>query len=495
MPKFISEININDQFTLPIISGSDGQVLQATNTMLTEWKDLPTIPSGNQIIDWTVSQGGGSVIHADNYTSGATLSEADITAMGFIQTQAEIEALGFSTTDNDTQDLSISGRTVSLTNGGSVDIPYTNWNDIDGSQDEIGLSGFDNDLNFGEGTVSGTGTDNRIAMFDGTANIQNSNIYYAANNYIGINTTPTSPLHVYNNEDGKSTDLLLENGDVTMAAGQFVGSVRFMSSDASTSASGNAGRIISMAENTTGGYGMSFRVKDGSTENTPLYIKRDGNVGIGTDEPDSELHVYANNADAPTVLTIENGDAGVVAGQDLSKIEFLTSDVSAPGAGVAASIRTVCQNAGNIFDLAFNVQNGATRTERMRLDGAGKLGIGTTDPQGMVDIEGMNATVPAIKVNSGTGKNRVMDIYNSANTKRMGVEYDNSNINLNVTNRSGASKVTIRETGNVGIGTETPRSKLSVVGLASFLSNSAALSGGLIVGDFYHTAGTLKVVI
>jgi len=115
-----------------------------------------------------------------------------------------------------------------------------------------------------------------------------------------------------------------------------------------------------------------------SGTNRVSIIGSSGNVGIGITSPDSKLHVYANNADAPTVVTIENGDTAVVAGQDLAKIQFLTNDVSAPGAGVAASIRAVCQNAGNIFDLAFNTQNGPTRTERMRLTGAGDLGLGTT---------------------------------------------------------------------------------------------------------------------
>ena len=53
-------------------------------------------------------------INSVNTDTNTQLSEADITAMGFIQTQS------------DTQDLSISGHTISLTNGGSVTVPDNN---------------------------------------------------------------------------------------------------------------------------------------------------------------------------------------------------------------------------------------------------------------------------------------------------------------------------------------------------------------------------------
>ena len=301
MPKFIQQVNINDQFTLPTVSGSDGQVLTATSTTATAWETPATASVG--------------------------------------------------------------------------------WTDLTGNQDDIALSEFDNDAGFNSGTVSGTGTDNRIAMFNGTANIQNSNIYYAANNYIGINTAPTAPLHIYNNEDGKSTDIILENGDQGLAVGQSVGSIKFESNDTSTNASGNAGRIVSIAETGTGGFGMSFHVKDGATERNPLYITRGGNVGINTDSPAAKL-----------------------------------------------------------------------------------------------DIEGMSATVPALKVNAGSGDNMILDIFNSSNVKRMGLEYDNSNINFNIVNRSTTKLFTVREGGNVGIGDDTPSFKLDVAGAIRATGDVTAFS-------------------
>ncbi|HWR52238.1 MAG TPA: hypothetical protein VN428_14095, partial [Bryobacteraceae bacterium] len=86
---------------------------------------------------------------------------------------------------------------------------------------------------------------------------------------------------------------------------------------------------------------------------------------------------------------------------------------------------------------------------------------------------------------SDTGVNRIVSLNAAASGSQP----------LVFNGQGGVEFARIAADGKIGIGTDTPTAKLQVVGLASYADNAAAVAAGLTVGAFYHTAGTLKVVI
>lgn len=75
------------------------------------------------------------------------------------------------------------------------------------------------------------------------------------------------------------------------------------------------------------------------------------------------------------------------------------------------------------------------------------------------------------------------------------IYFCNNATNLSDCYGSGSVRMLIGATGNVGIGTLTPTSKLHVVGLPTYASNAAAITGGLTAGAFYTDgAGNVKIV-
>ena len=135
---------------------------------------------------------------------------------------------------------------------------------------------------------------------------------------------------------------------------------------------------------------------------------------------------------------------------------------------IVGRVTDTTDNHGDMHFLTFS--DGATANETMTLTGAGNVGIGTTSPDVMLDIEG---TGKLLQLNSGNNSGTYIGI---ANTRAM-VGYAGGGLFLQggfdkhlifaVNNGSFGSGEVARfdkSTGNLGIGTTAPDQKLHVEG-------------------------------
>ena len=104
---------------------------------------------------------------------------------------------------------------------------------------------------------------------------------------------------------------------------------------------------------------------------------------------------------------------------------------------------------------------------------------------------GDNAAVFGIGNNGASYSEMALGMYGTEYTAASTINYNPAdrvfNVGIGISQNLRADALTILKSGNVGIGTATPTSKLQVVGLPVYTSNAAAILGGLTVGAFYRT--------
>jgi hypothetical protein len=109
-------------------------------------------------------------------------------------------------------------------------------------------------------------------------------------------------------------------------------------------------------------------------------------------------------------------------------------------------------------------------------------------------VEGNENDYALVKINQiGTKEYAGLSVQRT-DAEKWFVGMDRTTDNLQFRNSGSTNHMTIKEDGNVGIGTTNPKSKLSIVGLSEYNDNAAALSAGLVAGDLYRTGDVLKIV-
>jgi hypothetical protein len=211
-----------------------------------------------------------------------------------------------------------------------------------------------------------------------------------------------------------------------------------------------------------------------------MRIDSAGNVGIGTPSPDGRLHVL--NGSAGSVTANGNADELIVENSSTGGLSILTPDAStgyimfgSPADNEGAIIRYT--PSGTLMTIGTEVANGAlafrtaTGTERMRIDSAGNVGIGTSAPDAGSKLTVSGGILTKSNTTAATTGAMALD-YLSGSTAGRIIAYGPSATNFGNTFflRSDGTTTTesmrITSTGNVGIGTSTANTLLSIDGAA-----------------------------
>jgi hypothetical protein len=221
-----------------------------------------------------------------------------------------------------------------------------------------------------------------------------------------------------------------------------------------------------------------------------LYTTQAGNVGIGTTTPTNKLHIRkassGGTASGEAALVLEGTDG------TRAKLQFLSTDATGIDFGSASTPQL---GFINYFTSGDQMRIGTGSTTKMTVLSGGNVGIGTTAPATKLDVTTVGAGDTILRLGvgiSGTaGPDDIAGIqYFKSSVSASGL-YANANYAMCVIQNSGAaitteaemlaaSLVTVKKTGEVGIGTTAPSYPLEVIGNATGTTRSGANSVGQI---------------
>jgi len=218
---------------------------------------------------------------------------------------------------------------------------------------------------------------------------------------VGIGTSSPATMLELAADDNDGTNaprLRITNSSTTLADGARVGTLEFHNSD--TTGSGPTTASIEAITNSTDERRVELTFNPGFNGATTeaMRIDSDGNVGIGTNSPDTSLHLSAGST-STSVLRFESTDTSLVTNQAVGVLEFEQNDGTSV-AGVPTKIGAYAEDNHGSVGLRFYTGVGNTANEVVRFDHDGNVGIGNSNPDSLVHAyKASNAILKAEEAN------------------------------------------------------------------------------------------------
>ncbi|MCM2352920.1 MAG: hypothetical protein NDI63_04830 [Pseudobdellovibrio sp.] len=257
---------------------------------------------------------------------------------------------------------------------------------------------------------------------------------------------------------------------------------------------------------------------------TKMIIKGDGKVGIGTTSPATDLEIKGSVAaltltrsvsspSSPDIYLQKDRGAStpVINGDTIGHIGF--RGLSSDGSYIrGARISSYVTSAPGVSQLGADVRiytndSAADATERLRITQNGNVGIGNSTPtaplhvatggvagwNSVMKLETTNANAhPLLMFRHGGSDTGYVGFGDGGSTNGFGVyNYLNADLTLGT---SSTTMMTFKPSGNIGIGTTSPVTKLDVRGPngspSSYTSGTIAINGGGVAALLLGTDDT-----
>lgn len=226
--------------------------------------------------------------------------------------------------------------------------------------------------------------------------------------------------------------------------------------------------------------------------NTKMVIANNGNVGIGPVAPSTQLHVSSSSGIGK--IRLEDDDGRMVE---------IQSPSSAPDYGRIGTItnHNFEINAGNGFGTNF-IRFLTDNDEKMRINNAGNVGIGTDVPDTSLHISGSGSIVGKVVSTNASAVWQADSIsteasilyFTTAGSQAWKFQKAAVTGNLEIRNSTDLTKFTMLDDGDVGIGINVPYSKLTIQGSNYVKTDQGRATDGLALGgggagEGVHTNG------